>query len=217
MVEKHLASRGIRDVRLLEAMASVPRERFVRPGMEELAYDDTPLPIGEGQTISQPYVVAVMIEALAIGPRDRVLEVGTGSGYAAAVLGRLAREVISVERIPSLAKAARQRLEEGGFDTVRVVEEQGVLGFPEGAPYDAILVSAGAPAVPDSLLQQLAPGGRLLIPVGTEPRSQELLLIRRTGGGYVGASLGSVRFVPLVGEQAWSEERDHHALRPPSI
>jgi protein-L-isoaspartate(D-aspartate) O-methyltransferase len=172
--------------------------------MEELAYEDTALPINEGQTISQPYVVALMIEALGIKPDDRVLEVGAGSGYAAAVLARMAREVVAVERIRSLAESAQKRLEESGYHNVRVIHDDQVLGWPEGGPYDAILVSAGAPGVPENLVAQLAPGGRMLIPVGDRPRAQELVLVRKTARGFERISLGGVRFVPLVGREAWA-------------
>ena len=180
MVERQIAARGIRDERVLSAMREVPREAFVPENLREFAHDDTPLPISEGQTISQPYIVALMAEAAGIGPLDRVLDVGTGSGYAAAVLSRLAERVYSIERHASLAEAARQRLEALGYTNVEVRVGDGSRGWPEAAPFDAILVAAGAPDVPDALKRQLAIGGRLVIPVGGEERSQRLLRLRRT-------------------------------------
>jgi protein-L-isoaspartate(D-aspartate) O-methyltransferase len=204
MVRTQLQSRGIRDARVLAAFREVPRERFVSARQAELAYEDAPLPIEEGQTISQPYIVAAMLEAAAIGPDDRVLEVGAGSGYAAAVLAHLARSVDAVERHPSLAALAAARLEQLGLDNARVTTGDGSLGLAAKAPFDAIVVSAGAPEVPHALLDQLAPGGRLVIPVGREPRSQELVLVVRTGDHeYERRSLGSVVFVPLVGAEGW--------------
>ncbi len=206
MVEHQIARRGVRDRRVLDAMRTVPREVFVPESLAELAYDDTPLPIDEEQTISQPYVVALMAEALELSPADRVLEIGAGSGYAAAVLSRLAREVYSVERHAALAEAARARLERLGGANVHVLHGDGTLGWPEHAPYDAIVVAAGGPDVPPALLAQLAPGGRLVIPVGTEPRLQKLVRVRRgLDGGDRHEDLGDVRFVPLVGVQGWTE------------
>ena len=207
MVEVQIARRGVRDPRVLDAMRAVPREAFVGPGLAGFAYEDGPLPIGEGQTISQPYVVALMVEAAGVGPGGRVLEVGAGSGYAAAVLGRIAGRVHAVERHPSLAASARRRLERLGYDNVELRAGDGTLGWPEAAPFDAILVSAGGPGVPRALREQLATGGRLVIPVGGREGRQRLLRVTRTGAaGYEEENLGGVAFVPLVGEQGWAED-----------
>jgi len=205
MVERQIASRGVRDARVLAAMREVPREEFVPERMREFSYEDSPLPIEEGQTISQPYIVAVMIEALELKPGDRVLEIGAGSGYAAAVLSRVAREVFAIERYESLADSARERMRRLGYDNAEILHGDGTLGLPEHAPYDAIVVAAGAPSIPDSVLRQLAIGGRLVIPVGNELRTQELLRVRRTGEHeFDRESLGSVRFVPLIGSEGWT-------------
>lgn len=202
MVERQIARRGIRSPAVLAAMRVVPREAFVPDASLHEAYEDRPLPIGEGQTISQPYVVALMIEALSLGADDRVLEVGAGSGYAAAVLGRIARDVYAVERHPSLARAASERMGGLGYDNVRVRAGDGTLGWPEEAPFDAILVSAGGPEVPAPLLDQLAPGGRLVIPLGDPSKDQELVRLERRGKDVVvRESLGHVRFVPLIAEE----------------
>ena len=207
MVEMQIASRGVRDVRVLEAMRMVPREAFVEASMREFAYDDTPLPIEAGQTISQPFIVAAMIEAARVRAGDRVLEVGAGSGYASAVLGRLAREVHAIERHDALARLAKARIRALGFSNVHVVRGDGTLGLPEYAPYDAIIVSAGGPEVPEGLLEQLADGGRLVIPVGRDPRSQELLRVVRTSEGHFDReSLGRVQFVPLIGVEGWASD-----------
>ena len=218
MVEVQIARRGVRDPRVLDAMRAVPREAFVEPGLAGFAYEDGPLPIGEGQTISQPYVVALMVEAAGVGPGGRVLEVGAGSGYAAAVLGRIAGRVHAVERHPSLAAAARRRLERLGYDNVELRAGDGTLGWPEAAPFDAILVAAGGPGVPRALMEQLAVGGRLVIPVGGGEGRQRLLRVTRTGAaGYEEEDLGAVAFVPLVGEQGWAEDgrRSAQARRGP--
>lgn len=200
MVRRHLLGRDVHDVRVLEAMRRVPREEFVPDAMRSRAYEDRPLPIEEGQTISQPYVVAVMAAALEIQPTDRVLEVGAGSGYAAAVLGHLAREVFAIEWYESLAASARRRMQELGIPNVHVVHGDGTHGLPEHAPFDAILVSAAGPEVPPALLQQLASGGRLAIPVGDGPDDQELFVIRRRSDGvFERQSLGAIAFVPLLG------------------
>jgi len=205
MVERQIAGRGVRDPRVLDAMRKVPRERFIEGRLREFAYEDTPLPIEEAQTISQPYIVAVMIEAAAIKPGDNVLEVGAGSGYASAVLGQIAGQVVGVEWHQSLADKAQARMAALGYHNVRVLHGDGTKGWPEHAPYDAIIVSAGGPTVPHTLLEQLRVGGRLVLPVGTEPREQELLLIQRTGpNDYDRQSLGRVMFVPLVGTEGWS-------------
>ncbi len=204
MIREHLVGRGIRDPAVLAAMRQVPREAFVDQGMRELAYEDHPLPIDGGQTISQPYIVAYMTEALELSGTDRVLEIGTGSGYAAAVLSRIVHTVYSVERLEALARVARQRLESLGYGNVVVLEGDGTLGWPEHAPYDAIVVTAGAPAVPKPLLRQLAVGGRLVIPVGASSFLQNLIRVRRQGEeDYRSEELCGVRFVPLVGAEGW--------------
>jgi protein-L-isoaspartate(D-aspartate) O-methyltransferase len=206
MVEDQIAARGIVDQAVLQAMGAVPRELFVPDSAVEFAYEDTPLPIEEGQTISQPYVVALMAAALQLTPRDRVLEVGAGSGYAAAVLSRIAAEVYAIERHEALAEQASRRMKKLGFDNVHILHGDGTLGWPEHAPYDAIVVAAGGPVVPEALRAQLAIGGRLVIPVGTTPRMQELMRVTRTGQTqYREDELGGVQFVPLIGAQGWEE------------
>lgn len=206
MVERQLAARGVWDPRVLDAMGTVPREAFVPERLAEFAYDDTPLPIAEAQTISQPYVVALMAEALELGPGDRVLEIGAGSGYAAAVLSRLAREVWTIERHETLAREARARMERLGYRNVHVRQGDGTLGWPAHAPYDAVVVAAGGPEVPPALLEQLAEGGRLVMPIGPDPRTQSLVRVRRRDGRFEREDLGGVRFVPLIGAQGWREE-----------
>lgn len=203
MVRRQIEARGISDPRLLSAMAAVPRETFVDPEWSHRSYDDSPLPIGEGQTISQPYIVARMIEAVQIAPGDRVLEIGTGSGYAAAVLARLAEQVFTVERHETLADIARERLESLGIGNVRVIAGDGSLGFAEAAPFDAILVAAASPSIPFPLCEQLAPGGRLVLPVG-ERDVQALVRVTREDGGYRREDLDPVRFVPLLGAHGWN-------------
>ena len=201
-----LRRQGIRDETVLKAMANVPREKFVGINLLEFAYDDSPLPIEEGQTISQPYIVALMTEALMLKPGDRVLEVGTGSGYAAAVLGEVADEVYTVERHESLAHQASVRLKELNYDNVHVLCGDGTLGWPEHAPYDGVVVAAGGPEAPRSLIEQLAVGGRLVIPVGASTREQTLIRITRINNNEVEfEELGAVRFVPLIGEEGWKE------------
>lgn len=205
MVRTQLRRRGVKDPSVVSAMDAVPREAFVPEDMQELSYRDSPLPIGEGQTISQPFIVARMIEYLELGPEDRVLEIGTGSGYGAAVLSRIARTVVTVERRPSLAEKARGRMRELGLDNVVVVVGDGSLGWPEGAPYDAVVGTAGAPKVPEPLKKQLAPGGRIVLPVGTVPGRQVLVRLRKTeDGNFEEDRKEAVRFVPLVGKEAWS-------------
>jgi protein-L-isoaspartate(D-aspartate) O-methyltransferase len=214
MVEQQLAGRGISDPRVLDAFRAVPREAFLKPEMAEFAYRDTPLPIAAGQTISQPYIVAVTTEALGLTGAERVLEVGTGSGYAAAILSRLAREVFTVERLEPLADEARERLARLGYRNVHVLCGDGTLGWAEHAPYDAIAVAAGGPEVPKALLSQLAPNGRLVIPVGPDESSQSLVRVVREGDQrFRREPIMSVRFVPLIGEQGWPEERK--VARPP--
>jgi protein-L-isoaspartate(D-aspartate) O-methyltransferase len=194
--------RFVRDARVIEAMETVRREQFLPVAMRHRSYDDTALPIGEGQTMSQPLMVALMLEAARIAPSDRVLEVGTGSGYQAALLSLLAREVTSVERVESLRDNAAQALAEGGFASVRVELAGDELGWPEGNGYDVIIVSAGAPHVPRSLVAQLAANGRLVIPVGNE-RGQELVRAHKTDHGLELTRLGACAFVPLIGREAW--------------
>jgi protein-L-isoaspartate(D-aspartate) O-methyltransferase len=204
MVEHQLIDRGIRDQRLLSAFLQVPRDAFVDESVADLAYEDNPLPIGQGQTISQPYVVALMIEALGVRPGDRVLEVGVGSGYAAAILSRLADRVYGIDRQPALANAARDRLARLGCDNVDIVIGDGTLGMSDAAPFDAILVSAGGPGIPAPLIDQLAPGGRLVIPVG-RAREQRLLRITKSADGTAHQrDMGPVTFVPLVGDAGWN-------------
>jgi protein-L-isoaspartate(D-aspartate) O-methyltransferase len=207
MVDVQIARRGIRDPYVLEALRRVPREAFVEPGFEEFAYEDGPLPIGEGQTISQPYIVALMIEAAEVKPGDSVLEVGAGSGYAAAVMGQIADRVYAIERHPSLGKSAQQRLKKLGYDNIELRVGDGTRGWPEAAPFDAILVAAGGPEVPPALKGQLAIGGRLVIPVGEEERYQTLIkLTRKSESEFEEENLGAVAFVPLIGEQGWAED-----------
>jgi len=201
---KHLSSE-IRDQRVLDAMAKIPRERFVPRECHSLAYEDRPLPIGWGQTISQPYIVALMTEALELGGGERVLELGTGSGYQAAILAELAAYVVTVERISPLADNARRVLEELGYRNVEVHLAGAHLGWPPGAPYDAIMVTAAARRVPSELMEQLAEGGRLVIPVGSR-WEQELLKVVKRQGKELQANLGACRFVPLIGPGAWGEE-----------
>ena len=204
MVAEQIAGRGIDDRAVLRAMRLVPRERFVPRASRPYAYDDGPLPIPANQTISQPYVVATMIAALALRPTDRVLEIGAGSGYAAAVLSRIAAEVYTVERHAELADYARERLAALGYDNVRLRQGDGTRGWPEHAPYDAIIVAAGGPAVPASLRAQLAAGGRLVMPVGRSRQQQTLVLVRRVEGRYTEERLAPVAFVPLIGEEGWA-------------
>jgi len=198
-------SPGIRDKRVLEAMSRVPRECFVAPEMRQFAYEDRPLPIGFGQTISQPFIIALMTEALGLSGQEKVLEVGAGSGYQAAILTELARQVITVERLPALAKSAQKVLNSLGYGNVSVYVGQKTLGWPAEAPYDAIIVTAAAPRVPDSLLDQLRVGGRLVIPVGSR-YDQDLYKITKRRKRNIVHNLGGCRFVPLIGEGAWEEE-----------
>jgi len=201
----HLRARGVRDPLVLDAFARVAREEFVPADARALAYADMPLPIGSEQTISQPLVVALTIEGLHLDGDERVLEIGTGSGYAAAILGSIAREVDTVERLPELAESSAARLARLGFANVHVHCGDGTLGWPPNAPYEAICVAAAAPRPPKSLLDQLAVGGRLVVPHGS-PFSQRLTCIfRRDETTYDETDLGEVRFVPLVGAEGWPE------------
>jgi protein-L-isoaspartate(D-aspartate) O-methyltransferase len=202
MVEYQIAARGISDERVLAVMRELPRHLFVPEPYRSAAYQDSPLPIGQGQTISQPYIVARMTELLEISPEDRVLEIGTGSGYQAAILGRLAREVITLERIPEVAEQAKKNLEYLGISNVRVVVTDGTEGYPEGAPYNAVLVTASTPEVPGPLMEQLADGGRLVAPVGSRDL-QELVRLVRKGEKFIRESHGGVVFVPLLGKYGW--------------
>ncbi len=203
MVEEQIKNRGIHDERIIQAMIEVPRHRFVDQGQQVYAYDDRPLPIGYGQTISQPYIVAFMIEALIPAPSHRVLEIGTGSGYAAAVLSRVVAEVYTIETVKPLFETAKKRLKELEYTNVHLLCGDGTKGWPEAAPFDGILVSAGAPLVPKSLVDQLAPGGRLVIPVGGRINQSLLRITRGADGELVQEELAMVRFVPLVGEEGW--------------
>jgi len=204
MIEHQLRRRGIHDERILSAMLEVPRHEFVPPHFQSRAYDDGPIAIGDGQTISQPYMVAAMTEAAHVKSGDRVLEVGTGSGYQAAILAQLGAEVMTLERIPCLAESARERLSRLGYRGVTVVSADGSAGYPEAGPYAAILVTAAAPAVPDVLVTQLADGGRLVIPVGTL-QLQTLQVIFKDADRLSVCDLDPCQFVPLVGKQAWPE------------
>lgn len=203
MVEEQIKNRGIHDERIIQAMIEVPRHRFVDQGQQVYAYDDRPLPIGYGQTISQPYIVAFMIEALIPAPSHRVLEIGTGSGYAAAVLSRVVAEVYTIETVKPLFETAKKRLKELEYTNVHLLCGDGTKGWPEAAPFDGILVSAGAPLVPKSLVHQLAPGGRLVIPVGGRINQSLLRITRAADGELIQEELAMVRFVPLVGEEGW--------------
>lgn len=207
MVMRHLASRGIRDRRVLAVMAWAPREWFLPPHLAEDAYSDAPLPIGSGQTISQPYVVALMTESLRLRRGDRVLEIGTGSGYQTAILARLAAAVFTIERLPDLLVEAEQRFQRLQLTTIQTRLGDGAAGWPEAAPFDAIVVTAAAPRVPEPLGHQLAPGGRLVIPVG-DLTAQELMILERPAGDEALAQrqAGGVRFVPLISRHAFTED-----------
>jgi protein-L-isoaspartate(D-aspartate) O-methyltransferase len=204
MVEEQIAGRGIEDSAVVQAMRTVPRENFVPERYQSSAYNDSPLPIPGNQTISQPYVVALMISQLALDPDDCVLEIGSGSGYAAAVLSRIVREVHTVERVKELVDYARYRLDILGYDNVYVHHGDGTLGWPDAAPYNGIIVAAGGPAVPESLKYQLAEKGRLIIPVGPTERRQHLIrIIRMSKNDFQETELGAVAFVPLIGDEGW--------------
>src|SRR5262245_7247768 len=209
MVERDLRPRGIQDEAVLEAMVTVPRERFVPESLERHAYDDGALPIAEGQTISQPYIVAAMAQAGQVKPGDQVLEIGTGSGYGAGILAAMGARVVSVERHEGLARAAATVLAELGLEA-EVVVGDGSVGWPAEAPYDAILVTAAAPSVPEALIDQLAPEGRLVVPVGGLHSGQKLLRVRRDPDGHlIQENLGLVAFVPLVGDQGFPAIADY--------
>ncbi|MCC6993143.1 MAG: protein-L-isoaspartate(D-aspartate) O-methyltransferase [Deltaproteobacteria bacterium] len=213
MVERQIASRGITDERVLAALRLVPRERFVSDAMQEFAYEDAPLPIESGQTISQPYIVALMLQALELRPGERALEVGTGSGYAAAVMSRLAGQVHTIERHANLAEVAARRLTALGYDNVEVRVGDGTAGWPEAAPFDAIAVAAGGPRVPEALLEQLSIGGRLVIPVGPQGAQRLVRVVRVARDDYQQTDLGGVQFVPLIGAQGWRSARSPGVAR----
>src|SRR5581483_3596044 len=205
MVDAQIARRGIKDARVLAAMRTVPRENFTAPGFEEFAYEDSALPIAEGQTISQPYIAGAMLAGAELEPGDKLLEVGAGSGYAAAVASRIASQVLAIERHAALTEAATQRLAALGYTNVTLKTGDGSRGWPEEAPFDAIIVSAGGPSVPEALKQQLAIGGRLVIPVGPADE-QRLIRLTRTGDdSFEQDDLGAVRFVKLIGAGGWAE------------
>jgi protein-L-isoaspartate(D-aspartate) O-methyltransferase len=213
MVDRQVARRGVRDRHVLDAMREVPRESFVSKELEEFAYKDSPLPIEAGQTISQPYIVGLMVAAAEMRPGDRVLEIGAGSGYAAAVMSRIVNRVYAIERHEMLSKLAAERLKRLGYDNVEVRTGDGTRGWPEAAPFDAILVAAGGPAIPQALKDQLEMGGRLVIPVGDNQREQRLVKVTRTSAtGFEEEYLGAVRFVSLIGEHGWAEEDEQAYL-----
>jgi len=207
MVERQLRLRGIREPEILDAFRAVPREAFVSPAYAHIAYGDHPLPIEAQQTISQPYIVGLMIQAAAIKSGDTVLEVGSGSGYAAAVISRIAAKVVGIERQHELAEVSRERLARLGFDNVEIVEGDGTVGWPESAPYDAILAAASGSHVPQSLIDQLKRDGTLVMPLGGQGWVQKLVRVsRQADGSLSNEDLGAVRFVPLIGEDGWRDE-----------
>lgn len=204
MVERHLRRRGIREKHIIDAFLAVPREAFVSEEYAHLAYGDHPLPIEAGQTISQPYIVALTIQAAEIVPGDTVLEVGAGSGYAAAVISRIAGKVIAIERQHDLVQVARERLERLGYANIEIVEGDGTKGCADHAPYDAIVAAASGSHVPNAFIAQLAPGGRIVMPLGEPGWVQELIKVTKQDDGILRQeNLGGVRFVPLIGEEGW--------------
>lgn len=206
MIERHIVARGIDNASLIAAFRAVPRETFVSSGFESAAYADAPLPIGNGQTISQPYIVALTIDSAEIGPDDKVLEIGAGSGYAAAIMGKVARRVIAIERHGELARLASERMAKLGYENVSIVEGDGTGGLPEEAPFDAIVAAASGSHVPQVLLDQLKPGGRIVMPLGKPGAIQQLVKVtKRADGSLEQQDLGAVRFVPLIGAHAFSE------------
>jgi protein-L-isoaspartate(D-aspartate) O-methyltransferase len=202
MVERQIAARGIHDPGVLAAMQDIPRHLFIPPPYDRAAYDDNPLPIGSGQTISQPYIVALMTERLHPKNTDTMLEIGTGSGYQAAILSRLVRTLITIERITSVANLARANLKSIGIENVVVIEGDGTLGYPQSAPYNGIIITAATPEIPRPLIEQLADGGTLVAPVGGRD-VQDLITLHKQGNSYTQESHGGVRFVPLIGEHGW--------------
>ncbi len=205
MVQNQLVSRGIKDSRVLDAMRRVPRHLFVENSAQENAYDDMALPLSMGQTISQPYMVAIMTELLDLQGDEKVLEIGTGSGYQAAILAELSKEVFTIERISLLAEDAKQRLHSLNYDNVHVKVGDGTLGWPDASPFDRIIITAAAPKIPDPLMEQLATGGILVIPVGSR-YSQQLLRIRKSAEGMIQEYHTPCVFVPLIGEHGWRKE-----------
>lgn len=203
MIARQLRNRGVTGERVLQAMGKVPRHEFVPEKLQSAAYDDDPVPVGEGQTVSQPYIVGYMLQALELAPAHRVLEIGTGTGYQAALLGELAGEIYTIERVPALVVAAVQNLSRLGYINIKVVHGDGTQGLPEHAPYDRIIVAAAAPSVPGALFDQLAEGGRMVIPVGS-PEMQDLLLVRKENGQQIVTQLEGCRFVPLIGNQGFA-------------
>ncbi len=206
MVDQQIIARGIKDQRVIDAMLQVPRHFFVESGLQDQAYSDFPLPIGHKQTISQPFIVAFMTESLLLTGGERVLEIGTGSGYQAAVLGKIARYVYSVERVADLARNARRALDSSGAYNVHIRVNDGTCGWEDQAPFDAIITTAGAPAVPDALKQQLEIGGRLVIPVGTLGQQTLCCITRLSSDTFDEVELLDCRFVPLIGKHGWQSE-----------
>jgi protein-L-isoaspartate(D-aspartate) O-methyltransferase len=204
MVERQIAARGIHDARILAAMGEIPRHLFIPPPYDRAAYDDNPVPIGNGQTISQPYIVAVMTTLLHPDTSDNMLEIGAGSGYQAAVLSRLVKRLTTIERIKTVADLARRNLKAIGIENVVVIEGDGTLGYPDNAPYNGIIITAATPEVPRPLIEQLADGGRLVAPVGGRDL-QELIAIHKHGKSFTREVHGGVRFVPLIGEHGWED------------
>ncbi|MDD1691174.1 MAG: protein-L-isoaspartate(D-aspartate) O-methyltransferase [Methanoregula sp.] len=204
MVEHQIRSRGITNPRVLEAMRNIPRHFFIPAPYDKSAYEDAPLPIGNGQTISQPYIVALMTELLDPYPEDRVLEIGAGSGYQAAILSMLVQHVTTIERIPAVAELARKNLEKLGLKDIDIIVGDGTRGYPEHAPFDGIIITAATPEIPQPLIDQLTVGGILVAPVGGR-EIQELITLSRNESGIVRSSHGGVRFVPLIGEYGWEE------------
>ena len=207
MVELQLRSRGIRDERVLSAMEKVPRHDFIPESLRVDAYADMPLPIGSGQTISQPYIVAAMLEALQVRESDRVLDIGAGSGYVSALLAELAAEVFGIERHQQLADRARGVLQMLGYSNVQIIVADGSMGYPPAAPYDRVIASAAAPLVPPALIGQLSEGGRMVLPVGS-PHMQQLQLVRKIAGETIVTMLDPCRFVPMIGESAYRAQED---------
>lgn len=203
MVEKHIIARGIKDPATLKGLLAVPRELFVPDGLRRHAYDDTPLPIGEGQTISQPYIVALMTSSIHLNPYDTVLEIGTGSGYQAAILSKIVKQVYTIERIPELGEHARALFGELGYSNIDVKVGDGTLGWKEKGPFDSIIVTAGSPQVPQALKDQVKVGGRIVIPVGDTVSQQLILLQKVSAEQWSEQVLEFVRFVPLIGDQGW--------------
>lgn len=203
MVASQIEARGVHDPRVLAAMREVPRHLFIPPPYDRSAYDDSPLPIGNGQTISQPYIVAVMTELLQPQASDNALEIGTGTGYQAAILSRTVRRVTTVERIPAVAELARRNFAALNFDNIEIIVGDGTLGYPKNAPYDEIIITAATPDIPRPLIDQLADGGRMVVPTGARD-VQELITLKKQGNSIIRQSHGGVRFVPLIGEHGWT-------------